>query len=125
MKILFTTLLLLALLSRIVNTCDVDMPNIMLSVQFTGRAALGSQQSTELVIPLYSNCNYEHQADPVQANGTFVAQMNSKYFNNKFIKAVQHQTRQSPQIFRQILLASSDWINYHSIPKPLIAFYKP
>jgi hypothetical protein len=51
--------------------------------------------------------------------------MNSKYFNNKFIKAVQHQTQQFSQIFRQILLALLNWINYHLIPKPLIASYKP
>ena len=51
--------------------CDVDMPGIMLSVQFQDPNGLPSPQATEFVIPLYANCDdYITPAEPTLAGGT-------------------------------------------------------
>lgn len=51
----------------ITTTCDVEIPNIMMMVQVSGRGALGTQVSTEFIVPLYSDCIYKKKADPVKA----------------------------------------------------------
>lgn len=67
MKIPFARLLSLAITFGIATTCDVEMPNIMMMVQVSGRGALGTQTSTEFIVPLYSDCIYKKAADPVKA----------------------------------------------------------
>jgi hypothetical protein len=67
MKISYSTLPVLAILSHIVKACDLDMPFIMLSVQFTGGGVLEPPQSTEFLVPLFSDCFYEYPAPPVPA----------------------------------------------------------
>jgi hypothetical protein len=57
----------MAITFGIATTCDVEMPNIMMLVQVSGRGALGTQASTEFIVPLYSDCIYEKAADPVKA----------------------------------------------------------
>jgi hypothetical protein len=69
MKISFTTLPLWAISFHVIKACNVDMPNIMLTVQFASRGAFGTPQSTEFMVPLYSGCNYTSPADPVKAGG--------------------------------------------------------
>jgi hypothetical protein len=67
MRISYTTLPVLAMLSYVVKACDIDMPNIMMSVQFAGRGVRGTQRSVEFMVPLYSDCIYVSQAAPIQA----------------------------------------------------------
>ena len=123
MKILFIILLLLAILSRIANTCDVDMPSIMMSVQSTGRNILGSQHSTEFAVPLYADCNYRSPAAPVPADSK-PTKTTRKHSLTNLSQTVQHQAQRSPPISRQILSASRGRINYLLIPKPWIASCK-
>jgi len=84
MKVPFITLPLWAILFYIVKACNIDMPNIMLAVQFAGRGAIGTQQSTEFLVPLYSDCDYVSSASPVQASNN-PHRKNRDYLTNKFI----------------------------------------
>ena len=118
MKARFATLLLLVISSRNINACDVDMPSIMMSVQYTGRDVLGSQQSAEFVVPLYADCNYGSRAAPVQADGQFLQKSLESISVTNLSQAVQYQAQRSPPISRQILSASLDRTNYLLIPKP-------
>jgi len=71
MRTLYIALPVLAILSHVVKACDFDMPNIMMSIQFAGRGVLGSQLSTEFMVPLYSDCDYISPAEPVQAGKSY------------------------------------------------------
>jgi hypothetical protein len=84
MKVPFITLPLWAVLFYIVKACDINMPNILLAVQFAGRGAIGTQQSTEFLVPLYSDCDYVSLASSVQASNN-PHHKNRDYFTNKFI----------------------------------------
>ena len=66
MKIPFAIFLPLAITLGIAATCEVEMPNIMMMVQVSGRSTLGTQASTEFIVPLYSDCIYEKAADSVK-----------------------------------------------------------
>jgi hypothetical protein len=71
MKFLSAFLSLAALLSKTAKACQYDLPNILLSVEFAEGNALGPQQSTEFLVPLYSDCEYSIPAGPVQAGGMY------------------------------------------------------
>jgi hypothetical protein len=67
MKTLYIALLVLAILSHVVKVYDFDMLNIMMSIQFAERGVFRSQQSTEFIVPLYSDCDYISLAELVKA----------------------------------------------------------
>ena len=60
------------------------MPNILLAVQFAGRGALRTQQSTKFLVPIYSSCDYVLLASLVQASNN-PYHKNKDYLTNKFI----------------------------------------
>ena len=49
------------------KSCEV--PHVVMTVQFAGKKSLGTQQASEFVLPLFTDCTYQRSGDIVLASG--------------------------------------------------------
>ncbi|KAH9205197.1 hypothetical protein DL95DRAFT_470810 [Leptodontidium sp. 2 PMI_412] len=54
----------------LVTAKSCEVPHVAMTVQFAGKTSLGTQQASEFVLPLFSDCTYQFPGDAVLASVT-------------------------------------------------------
>ena len=59
----------------LVTAKSCEVPHVAMAVQFAGKASLGTQQASEFVLPLFSDCTYQFPGDAVLASGKWILRL--------------------------------------------------
>lgn len=74
MQLLSYSFLILSAVALVtVRSCEV--PHVTMTVQFGGKPSLGTQQASEFVVPLFSDCTYEDSGDVIFPSSKFISRL--------------------------------------------------
>jgi hypothetical protein len=59
----------------LVTAKSCEVPHVAMTVQFAGKTSLGTQQASEFVLPLFSDCTYQFPGDAVLASGKWILRL--------------------------------------------------